>query len=359
MRVRAAQLVPGCILLKDVTGKTGRPLIARKTVLTEAHLDILKMFLVENVEVGQTLEDGSTFVPEDVPDKEPKRQEPAAETKLSFSEHFRLVAAGYEKLFQDWQNGVPMDIAAARKFILPLLEQLEGMEELHTCITRPSGFYQHNATVAVLAAATAKKLGWTKGEWLQIGLAGFLSDCGMSRLDPHMISSGVWLSDEADEEMKKHSTYSYRMLEKAPAITKKVKLAMLQHHERLDGSGYPLGVANEQIHPSARILAVCDAYSRQLINQANGHVASPYQALEAIHEGKFTRFDHQVVEALSKLIVNFSIGSKVKLSDQTTGQVVFMDEKHPVRPLVQLHGQDAIVPLKERSDLYISEVLLS
>lgn len=355
MRVRAEQLVPGCILLKDVIGKTGRPLIARKTALTEAHLDILRMFLINTVEVGQTLEDGSAFVPKDVADKEPKRQEPAA--GLSFPEHFQFVAAGFKKLFQDWQSGMPMDIAAARKLLHPLLERMEKVEDLHTCVTRPSGFHQHHVTVAVLAAATAKKLGWTKGEWLQIGLAGFLSDCGMSRLDPHIISSGAWLSDSADEEMKKHSTYSYRMLEKVSSITKKVKLAVLQHHERLDRSGYPLGVGKERIHPSARILTVCDAYSRQLINQANGHVTSPYQSLERIHEGKLTRFDHQVVEAFSRLIVNFSIGSEVRLSDQTTGQVVFMDEKHPVRPIVQLHGQDAIIPLKERSDLYITEVL--
>ncbi|HSH45149.1 MAG TPA: HD domain-containing phosphohydrolase, partial [Longimicrobiales bacterium] len=79
----------------------------------------------------------------------------------------------------------------------------------------------------------------------------------MSKLGSIVFKEGK-LTEYEYHEIKKHPTYSYRMLEKNALVSTKVKLAVLQHHERMDGSGYPLGIKAQQIHPYARIVMVCD-----------------------------------------------------------------------------------------------------
>ena len=76
---------------------------------------------------------------------------------------------------------------------------------------------------------------------MQLGLAGVLADCGMAKINTSITEKAAFLTKNEFNEVKKHTVYSYQMVQDTPLLRQEMKLAILQHHERLDGSGYPRG----------------------------------------------------------------------------------------------------------------------
>src|SRR5699024_4779276 len=118
----------------------------------------------------------------------------------------------------------------------------------------------HGVSVAILSAYIDKKMGFSKDKCLQHGLSCFLCDISMAKIRPDIRFKTDVLNDAEYQEVKKHPIYSYRMIEQQPTVSHAAKLGILQHHERVDGSGYPLGLKKNKIHRFARIIAVCDIY---------------------------------------------------------------------------------------------------
>ncbi len=366
MRIEPSQLIPGCILLKEVRGKTNRTIIPENTALTEEHITILEKFLIESVDVSSTLANGEAFQVKPVQTKKKqqvKKQSPFDNQKtVPFMEHYINVSAAYKEQFQKWQNGMPIDISTVRKFIMPLLERTETMDaekiyRLHKYSTQEDYMYFHSVAVSLLSAFIGRKMGLSKGEWLQSGIAGLLSNCGMVRGDPTVLTKKDTLTANEWQAIKNHPTASYRMIEHLPTITSGVKLGVLQHHERLDGSGYPLGITNEKIHLFAKIIAVSDTYHAITSNRIYAEKQSLLQAIEVIQKDRYMKFDAQVVSVLIDNFVHFSIGSKVILSNGKQGEIVFMEATKPTKPMIRITADDSIISLEQMPELYIEEVL--
>ncbi|MFB4168747.1 HD-GYP domain-containing protein [Virgibacillus sp. JSM 102003] len=363
MRVEPSQLVPGCVLLKNVTGKSNKPIIPQHTVLTEEHITLLEKFLVETVDVSAKLEDGQVFKPKFVHKEEIKKKEQSNKKQYAelFEDHYRNAVSNYKKLFNKWQNNLAVDMPEVRNILIPLFERMDDISTavytLHHYADKKDYIFHHSIAVGILSAYLARKMGFEKGEWLQIGLAGSLSDSGMARLDSTIVTKTGSLTFSDYQEIKKHPTYSYRYIEKIPTITKEVKLAVLQHHERMDGSGYPIGLSKENIHIYARIIAVCDIYHAMTCERLYKEKQSPFNVIEKLQRDQFTKLDHQVVQSFINSLANFSIGTRVRLSTNQLGEIVFVEERYPTRPMVRVEESNEIVTLKNESSLFISEII--
>ncbi|MUK88124.1 HD domain-containing protein [Ornithinibacillus sp. L9] len=364
MRVSPSQLVHGCVLLKDVVGKTNRPIIPKKTVLTNKHINVLERFLVEKVEVSERLHDGKVYIPKPESKKEEHVMEEHKEIDIStfsFKEHYFYVVENYQKLFDNWRNNAPIDMLVVRNLVIPLIERMDdigsAIYSLHRYTNKIDYFYHHSVSVAIIAAFLGKKLGYEKGEWIQLGLAGFLSDAGMAKLSPGLFKKAGSLTHSERAEMIKHPTYSYRLLEQNSSVSYAIKLAVLQHHERIDGSGYPLGLSKDKIHQYAMIIAVCDIYHAMTSDRIYKEKQSPFKVIEELQREQYTKLDLTVVQTFIEALSNFSIGTTVKLSNSMIGQIVFMDDKSPTRPIVKLIEQDSIISLKDEKDLFIDEIV--
>ena len=90
-------------------------------------------------------------------------------------------------------------------------------------------------------------MGFPRGQTLQLGLAGTLADCGMAKIDRSITEKTAFLTKSEFNEVKKHTIYSYQMVQDTPLLRQEMKLAIFQHHERLDGSGYPRGGKMEEV----------------------------------------------------------------------------------------------------------------
>ena len=190
---------------------------------------------------------------------------------------------------------------------------------------------------------------------MQVALAGLFKDIGNVRIDKGILTKPNPLSYEEIEEMKRHTLLGYQLLKNVAALNDGVKLAALQHHEKVDGTGYPLGIDASKIHAYARIVSIADIFHAMTLNKVYRKAASPYLVLEQIQSDSFGKLDPSFVRIFVEKVTQFHNGTVVKLSDERIGEIVFSDRTHPTRPWVSIDG--VIVNLTTERQMYIKEVI--
>lgn len=365
MRIHASKLVPGCILTKDVIGKSGRPIIPKNTTLTEEHINILHKFLIEEVDISYSLS-------ERTPAKN-KEQDQETETKDNslkrivknhgMIDEYKEAVSAYKRLFQKWQNHIGINLTEVRNIIIPLLEKIEDMEDhIHTLyryVEKEDFIYYHSVSLAVIAAHIAKKMNLQKSEWLQVGMAGLLSDCGLAKLDPKIVFKQSPYTAKEKQILNVHPRESYYLVEPLTILSKSVKLAILQHHEAMDGSGYPLGLTQDKIHIYARILSVCDEYHRNLCTTFQEKGLAPFQVIKLMERAQYNKCDPRVVRYLIHDFVADMVGKKVILSNGEKGEIIFIDEEKPHLPMIRLEKNKEIISLEHKTNISVVNILHS
>ncbi|MDZ5471639.1 HD-GYP domain-containing protein [Bacillus sp. 31A1R] len=362
MRVKVKELQEGCIISEDIFSRTNRPIIAKRSILTKDLLEILEVFLINDVVVEKTLVNGSPFIPAEIIEDETKGNQTINQSdELTFIDLFLQATKDYKREFKSWQSGLPVDISKIRALILPLIERVESSPaeifNLHHFSNEEEYLYQHSIAVGLISGFIGRKLNYNKGDIVQLSLAGCLSDCGMSKIPERVLDKRTALASEEFEEVKRHSTYSYRMIQNSPLVRDSVKISIFQHHERLDGSGYPMGEKGPKIHPFAKIIALADTFHAMTSERHYRKKQSPFKVLEMITQDNFGKFDITAINALQSGIMNFSIGSKVKLSNGQIGEILFIEDKSPTRPLVKIIETEVIIHLEKQRQLFIEEIM--
>ncbi len=359
VRVNLNDLQEGCILAEDIFSLTNRPIIKKKTVLTAELLEVMKAFFVDSAEVEKTLLNGIPFNPYGAEDKDLNQPSPS-KGHLKTADMFLRSVQAFKKEFTAWQSGMQIDISQVRNILLPLIEVTESnsadLFSLYHFSNKDNYLYQHSIAVGLLSAFIAKKLNYSKGDIVQIALAGCLSDCGMAKVGPGIINKKTSLTQNEFNEIKNHCAYSYKMIQHLPLLRESTKVAVFQHHERMDGSGYPLG-ESEKIHPIAKIIAVADTFHAMASERQYRLKRSPFKVLEMMMQDDFGKYDLQAIQALGSGLINFSIGSRVILSDGRRAEILFIEEQHPTRPMIKIIATDEILRLESSRHLYIEEIL--
>ncbi|KAB2330251.1 HD-GYP domain-containing protein [Bacillus mesophilum] len=362
VQIKIEDLQEGCILTEDVFSLSNRPIISKNSVVTREIMNVLEAFLIKEVNVASTLVNGLPFTPPlNIRDELAALEHTDDENKNLFTV-FLHAAQQYEKEFKSWQSGMPVEIQAIRNFMLPLIEKLDeatsaDVFSLYHLSTEEHYIYQHAVAVGTISAYIGKKLNMEKGKIIQLALGGCLSDCGMAKIKPAILNKKGSLTAEEFDEIKRHSIYSYKMIQNISSLSDLTKTGIIQHHERLDGSGYPLGDRDQKVNEVARIIAVADVFHAMTSQRQYRRKQSPFKVLELLLEDSFGKYDISAIQAVSAGIMNFSVGSKVKLSDGQVAHVLFNEEKSPTRPLVKLDDSGEIIHLERHRQIYIEEVL--
>ncbi|MFV8826172.1 HD-GYP domain-containing protein [Alkalihalobacterium sp. APHAB7] len=359
MKVKRNQLQEGCILASDLFLLTNQPFMKKNTVLNAELLEVINRFLVDVVDVENKLVTGERFTPqeiieEDIQTAREKKEDPFIDMYLS-------AVQTYKKYFQGWQSGLTVDIAELRKMYLPLLEKAMDHQgdilKLHHYTTKENYLYHHAVFVGILSALIAKSLHFSKAEWIQVGIAGLMSDAGMSKLPNQLITKNGPLLQIEYEEIKKHPITSYNMLKGLKGVTDAVLLAVLQHHEREDGSGYPMGVQAKKIHAFSQMVAVADVYHAMVSERYYRTKQSPFKVIEALNQEQFGKFQPSVIQALTKELLRYLIGITARLNNGEIGEIIFINQQQLTQPMVKLENSEEIINLSTQSSLYIADIL--
>lgn len=355
LRVHPSQLIPECIIVENVYGKTNQPIVPKKTVVKSIHIEVLKRFLISEVEVSAKLSNGQPFYPEPVVQNDPPETN-KLKTTLPFLEHYDQVVDQYKTLFNQWQSGKMMNINDVRQLIVPLLERVDQAKPEVFLIANRSHeqdyLYHHSVATALITSLLAQRLGYEK-ESLQISLAALIADSGMAKLNHSLLEKKGRLNDQEFEEIKKHTTYSYRFIEKSPSLGKGAKLAILQHHERLDGSGYPFGVKEEKIHPFAKVVAIADAYHAMTAERLYQNKRPFFDAIINMFKLKFIQFDERMLDVFAVCIEESLLGKTIRLSNDQLAEIVFLELNQQTKLFVQLIENKEIIDLSQDYNLTI------
>lgn len=173
--------------------------------------------------------------------------------------------------------------------------------------------YMHSVAVSGLMAAFARKLGMDEISTRRAGMAGLLHDLGKAQSDPAILNKPGKLTDAEFEHMKGHPRASYEILHGNANIDEAVLDACLHHHERMDGKGYPDGLAGESISLLARMTTICDVYDAITSNRPYKAGWAPAESLRRMAEWSNDHLDKRLFEVFVTTVGIYPVGSLVRL----------------------------------------------
>ena len=197
----------------------------------------------------------------------------------------------------------------------------------------------HCMNVCTLVTAMAMHNGTEPAMLPMITTAALLHDVGKTRVPLEILNKPGRFESHELQEMRKHATYSGDIMREDGSFSEEQIAIAEQHHEMLDGSGYPQGLSGDAIHYFARLTAVADVYDALTAKRVYKPAMPMYQALLRIHKNKGAEFDEDVVDLFVKTLGLYPVGSLVEIN---TGEQAVVFEPNPTdsrRPVVALLTQ--------------------
>lgn len=231
-----------------------------------------------------------------------------------------------------------------------LMSNQQIMVHLSTISSFSGAMYQHSINVAILATAVGMSIGYNQQQLMELGIGALLHDIGKIQLPQEMLNKTEhWTLEEMDIA-KQHAMLGFNILRKQPHISLLSAHVALQHHERLDGSGYPQGLKGSQIHEYAQIVGICDVYDSLTTPRPWRKRFMPQDALEYLFGSGGHMFELRLVNAFRKHIAVFPLGSSVVLNTGESGVVCRVDPECCHRPTVRIlkdgRGNDLRMPFE-------------
>lgn len=260
----------------------------------------------------------------------------ADRAKVELSESVRnRVAEGMAFLYNNTESEKFVDTTESiTKDLLEAIEENNAIAvDVSTLKVCDEYTFKHSVDVATMSMVVAKKLGLTREEVYNTGIAGLLHDIGKSKIPNEILNKPTKLTSAEFRIMKKHPRYGYDILKKNPGISEVVREAVLQHHEKINGKGYPMGVGSFQICPYAKILAVADIYDALVTERPYKMGFSPRDAVEMIM-AMTEELDMYALRGFLNSVILYSVGSTVTLSNGEQARVVENIEEAILRPTV-------------------------
>lgn len=243
-----------------------------------------------------------------------------------------------------------------------ILEEEEVVEKIYDIKERNSDIYEHSINLCSLATIVALKIGLTQKMVHDIGVSCLLHDLGLRYLPvPYEDKNLDELTELEYAEYKKHPIYGYSALRDENWISEDSKNMILYHHERLDGSGYPLKTTD--ITEECRIIQVCDAFD-EMICGIGCERSKVYEAVRYLRDNKDIKFDGKIVDIFLDFTAVYPAGTVIKTNEGETGIVLYQNRQYPDRPVIRItkdrNGMavDVVKDLLEYNELYIDEVIV-
>ena len=222
----------------------------------------------------------------------------------------------------------------------------EAISMLSDAFCYDSYIFQHSLNVTVYSLALGQKYGLTDKQLEELGMGAILHDIGKMAIPVETLNKPGALTDEEFKLIKEHPSIGFDLLRKAHSISLLTAHCAYQHHERIDGSGYPRGIKDKEIHLYAKLIGVADVFDAVTSNRVYRGARLPHEALELLYSGVNTLFEKSIVEMFGKTIAIYPIGLEVKLSDGRQGIVAKQNGDFTSRPVVRItkEHEESVTP---------------
>lgn len=368
-------LLPGMVTAIPVRTKRGQLIINPNVELTRTLISRLEFYgiasvqITENKQVTAPMETPKdpAYFPAKSPVSAPSPVSDASYSqKLKSSPEFQRFQVDFTLRSQDLKNcfdaylsdGGTVNkeelLSKTISLVSPKQTTLDVFDMLHNMRQVNDSTYAHSLNVAIISRIIGKWLHFSNEELDTLTLAGLLHDIGKTKIPDEVLNKDGKLTDEEFQMIRNHPKYGYDILKSQP-LNSHIKKAALMHHERCDGSGYPMGLTMEEIDDYALIIAIADVYDAMTAARSYRAPLCPFEVIAEFEKDGLQKYKPKYILTFLENIANAYQNNRVMLSDGTSARIVLLNHRRLSKPLVQL-DDGACIDL-EKSPLYIKAII--
>jgi putative nucleotidyltransferase with HDIG domain len=352
LHIPIGQVVPGMVTARDIYSRNDQLVLAKNTVIEPNMIAKIMFYAVQSIYVYQS---------EDQPKKDTSYYE-----RIQKSVEFKNFHLAYKEVLREIKDSVNQMIRSNRqidetqlinsvkKIIIKGKSRYHFLELIYSVHEYDDMTFAHSVNVALICNLFAQWLHMDEADCDTLTICGLMHDVGKMAIPIEILNKPGKLTKDEYDVIKEHPEQGYLMLLKQK-VDPRVRLAALQHHERYDGSGYPMSKNGEKIHPFAMITAIADVFDAMTSNRVYRDAICPFSVLEMFEgEGKH-KYDFAVALPLMERIAEIYINHTVRLSNNTQGEVIMVNCHALSRPVVKVG--DVFLDLSKHMDLRIEAVI--
>jgi putative nucleotidyltransferase with HDIG domain len=360
-RLSTLQLLPGMIVAENVFSFDRHLVMASGTVLTDNLITKLDLYGILTIFVEDAIPE-----PEQAKETDDQTPSPSYAERVQSSPVFKKFKADYELNVDNFKNTLnnvvernieldagtllqnALDMVAGTQGQISILDMLQNMREYD------DSTFTHCLNVGLICNVLAK---WLKMPSRQVEMAtacGLFHDIGKLMIPHAIITKPGKLDAHEYAQIQKHPIIGYQLLQ-SQNVDDHIRNAALMHHERSDGSGYPMRLSGRQIDRYARIVAIADVYDAMTAARVYRGPLCPFRVIEIFEQEGFEKYDVEYVLTFLEHVVNTYIQNRCLLSDGRQAEIIFVNKDKLSRPMVQCG--DEYINLADYPDLTIEKLL--
>ncbi|QGQ95906.1 HD-GYP domain-containing protein [Paenibacillus psychroresistens] len=335
----------GKIVKYDVMNNVGLVIIKANTPILQEHLDLAKRHRINTTDI--ILDNGIVFAT--------SSSNPMSPINLMT----RHVVDQSIRLFRSIEFNKEIPVAEIEKTILPTVQKISNDANIFNLFeavrAKDDYTHQHNIGVAVLATLLGKWLKISGDDLATLSLAAILHDVGKVKIPVDLLNKVEKLTVEEYKIIQQHTVLGYQMLRETPELTHQIASVALQHHEKENGSGYPLGLKGNKIDLFSKIVTVADIF-HAMSSKRPYHDPIPFHSIvKQMKEGIFGELEPQIVSVFLRNITRKLVGTQVVLMDGRIGEIVYINPHDELKPMVKIN--DLFIDLSKERHLHIKEIV--
>lgn len=199
--------------------------------------------------------------------------------------------------------------------------------------------YTHCINVALYSLFIGRWMNLSNEKLKEIVQAGLLHDIGKLKIEESVLKKPGGLTNSEFCEIKKHTIYGHDLINNCNNIVINVKDAILMHHERIDGSGYPFGLLYKDIPLYAKIVSVADVFDAMTSNRVYKRGTTPFKAFQMFLNEGLELFDTTVLITMMENLSAYYIGMNVMLDTGEMGEIIYISPKHVLSPIIKVNDE--------------------
>lgn len=313
------------VLARSIVGDDGRILLRGGIRLKCSYIERLRRL---NIPAVYILDPGEKYVQSEL-----------------VSESLRTQAVQQVKeAFQAVAIGRPLRLRAIEETVDQLLDEILATRSPILGLAEIRDFdaytYSHSVNVCIISLLLGMRCELSMVQLRELGVGALLHDIGKIYIPRDILHKPGRLTQEESDLMQWHTRWGYDHLRAYPDLSLLSALIAWQHHERLDGSGYPLGLRAERIHLYSRVVMVADVYDAMTSERPYRAAVNPRVVLRHFQEMRGRLFAREVVDALAQVVSPYPRGSRVLLNTGEVAKVVEVNPSLLERPRVRILQSD-------------------
>jgi putative nucleotidyltransferase with HDIG domain len=332
-KINVNNLAVGMIVAKPLYTYNSVFLLSEGAVLTEKYITKILESDLEYIFINDDIS-------KDISIDNVVSEETIIETK-------KVLERSIGKLKSSRFNANPAIIDKVEAIVNEVLLNPKVMVSLQEIRNKSDYLLMHSINVCILSLLFAKKLNYTGIPLKHLAMGAMLHDIGKTKINFNWYRNKIDYLEEELEIYKTHSEAGYEIMKAANVDSSIAALIVRTHHEKYDGTGYPLKQKKGTIHLFSRIVAVADEYDNLLYNQPEGRLMKHFEIIEDIMARAFTDFDPEIVKVFLETISPYEVSTGVLLSDGRRGIVSKLNPHSPTMPIVRIINQETMSVIEE------------